>query len=65
MPKPKWSDDLVKSFKVEVSDKANAIDPSQEEDWKSLTLGWALGKGLDPQTAMEFAIHIRYQTDLG
>jgi len=52
-------------FKTEVHDKAKEVDPSNEQDWFSITLGWALGKGLSPDRAHEFAIYIRYKTELG
>ena len=49
----------------EVYDKGGEIDPKNELDWMTLTLGWALGKGIDINTAHELAIFIRYQTHLG
>ena len=45
-------------------DKAELVDPSESEDWHSLTLGWALAKGLAPRTACEFATYVRYHTEL-
>ena len=56
---------LTKMFKEEVHNKAESIDPSSEEDWHSLTLGWAIGKGLSIVEAQEFSRYIRYDTDLG
>ncbi len=53
------------NFKVEVSDKEQAIDPDKELCWRSLTVGWGLAKGMDPHSAAEFASYIRYHTDLG
>jgi hypothetical protein len=63
----KWTleHELVKKFKTEVHDKAKQVDPEQEEDWKSLTIGWAIAKGLTTKSAREFALYIRYQTELG
>lgn len=58
-------DELEEQFKKEVNDRAEEVDPGQEEDWKSLTLGWAIAKGLSPQDAITFALHIRYHTELG
>lgn len=52
-------------FKKEVTDRAKEIDPSGEEHWGSLTLGWAIAKGMEPDTAYRFATHIRYKTNLG
>jgi hypothetical protein len=58
----KWGS-LRDQFKVEVHDKSDEIDPDQ--DWFSLTLGWALAKGCSPEDANDFAMQIRYRTDLG
>lgn len=55
----------VKNFKLEVADRAHEIDPNNEQDWFSLTLGWAIAKGFSPEAAHEFASFIRYKTDLG
>ena len=61
---------LVTIYQVEVwkgEDYINEIDgggPSGTEDWYSLCLGWALGKGLNPKEAHEFASHIRYNTNM-
>lgn len=56
---------MVDIFKTEVHDRAKQVDPSEEQDWYSLTLGWALAKGMDPDEANEFAMYIRYNTNLG
>lgn len=52
-------------FKIEVSDRSDRIDPDNREDWRSLAVGWAIGKGLKPEDAVDFAIYIRYHTNLG
>jgi hypothetical protein len=56
---------LTHSFEIEVHDKAKMIDPENEHDWYSLTIGWGLGKGLPPNEAIEFAGYIRHETELG
>lgn len=56
--------ELEKLFKVEVSSKTNEVDPDDRHDWLSLTYGWAIAKGLPPADAYEFALHIRYETEL-
>mgnify|MGYP003333640418 FL=1 len=56
---------LEQEFKREVDDRAKDVDPGNEQDWFSLTLGWAIAKGLEPEEAHKFAIHIRYYTALG
>jgi len=66
--------EMIELFKKEVHDRAGLIDPGCEEDWKSLTIGWAVAKGMslevtDPMTEVSevhnFALYIRYYTDLG
>lgn len=56
---------LIDLFKKEVHEKFKEVDPDDEQDWYSLTLGWAIGKGLPVKEAKEFATFIRYKTDLG
>jgi len=56
---------LEEQFENEVDNLAEQVDPNDEQDWGSLTLGWALGKGLSPEDANDFADHIRWDTDLG
>ena len=57
--------DLVNQFHTEISNRAAEVDPSNEQDWYSISLGWAIAKGLTPELAHEFAIDIRYKTQLG
>ncbi|KKM71653.1 hypothetical protein LCGC14_1428520 [marine sediment metagenome] len=52
-------------FKYDVHDKANEIDPNDEHLWSSLTLGWALGRGMNPKKAVAFSRHIRHHTRFG
>lgn len=56
---------LIAAFKAECHNRASSIDPDDEQDWYSLTLGWALAKGIKPYAAHEFASFIRYFSDLG
>jgi hypothetical protein len=63
--KKEFDESLIDQFKTEVSDRADDVDPSSDHDWFSLTLGWAIAKGLEPEPAHTFAIYIRYHTDLG
>lgn len=57
--------ELTALFKAEASDRGAEIDPDDEYDWYSLTIGWALAKGLTPDEAVKFSIYIRYSTELG
>jgi hypothetical protein len=59
------NEQLIELFKTECSDRASEIDTDSSQDWFSLTLGWAVAKGLTPEAAYDFAVHIRYKTDLG
>lgn len=67
MSDKQWTlaDPLVQQFKREVHNNAEAIDLSDGQDWYSITLGWAIGKGLSPAEAHAFALFIRYDTELG
>lgn len=66
------TEEMVAKFKAECHDRSHLIDPSNEEDWKSLTLGWAVANGMDPDpelgdpdnNAHNFARYMRYHTDL-
>lgn len=56
---------LDKIFRTEVHEHSEEIDPGYELSWRSVIIGWALGKGLDAEAARIFADHIRYNTDMG
>lgn len=59
---------LVTIYQVEVHKEHDKIDRggmSGCEDWYSLSVGWALGKGLTSEEAHEFAYYIRYNTEMG
>ena len=56
---------LIDDYKDNVDSHCDEIDPDCDELWFSLTLGWALGRGLDPRTARSFAEYIWHHTDLG
>lgn len=51
---------LQQEFKNQVCDRSAEIDPDEGQDWYSLSLGWALAKGLSPDDAHSFAIEVRY-----
>ena len=54
-----------KDWKEVVYDRGDEVDPSNEQDWYSLTVGFALGKGFSIDVSHELASYIRYHTDLG
>ena len=53
------------AFVIQINNRAEEIDPTSEQDWYSLTLGWAIGKGLTSDEAHDFARYIRYETEWG
>lgn len=55
------NEELALLFKEEVCDRSKEIDSSEEQDWFSLSLGWAIAKGLTPDAAWDFAIFVRYE----
>lgn len=52
--------DHILLFKKEVCDRSEEIDEDQEQDWFSLSLGWAIAKGIPPEEAHHFAVCVRY-----
>lgn len=53
----------VERFRTEVCERSSEVDPSEELDWYSLSLGFFIACGLTPDIATDMAIHVRY--DLG
>lgn len=70
MPQVRW-DELEAQFKTEVTDPVQSFNSGEEDNWTmeqdfcSLTIGWAVAKGLSLDHAYTFALHIRYHTNLG
>ena len=56
---------LLDEYRTDIDAKAKEIDPIDEADWWSLTMGWALGRGLGPEGARTFADFVRYHTPMG
>lgn len=50
---------LVDADRLETDDDEK-IDPGEEQDWYSLTLGFFLAKGLTAREAHELSIYVRY-----
>jgi hypothetical protein len=47
--------ELVALFEREVKSRAMEIDGYGSENWRSIRMGWALAKGLEPNEARLFA----------
>lgn len=69
MKKEHWIDELMdpatrdhwcELFATEITDRETEIDESEEQDWYSLSLGWALGKGLSVDESHALSIYLRY-----
>ena len=56
---------LMALYKAEVHDRTEEIDPDLMQDFFSLSLGWAIAKGLSISDAQEFALQVQYNTDMG
>lgn len=54
---PKFQN-LIEEYDSEITSNATEIDGDDKEDWNSLTLGWALAKGLSIVDAQSFAFYI-------
>ena len=50
---------LVTSYKKEIDARLDEINTPDTLDWYSLTIGWAIAKGLTPRDASEFMEYIR------
>ncbi len=61
----KHAQKYIDMFKTECHDRGKKIDKDNEQDWLSLTYGWAIAKGMSIGKAYDFALYIRYHTDLG
>lgn len=59
---------LIDKFEGEVTNqlKTSAATATllQNEDFKSLAIGWAIANGLGAEDAFEFATYLAYHTDL-
>lgn len=51
---------LYDEFYESVCKVSNDVDPEDAYDWHSLSIGWALAKGLNSEDALQFAHYARY-----
>jgi len=47
--------DALRTYGAEVIDRADEVDPGNEEDWISMAIGWGIAKGMTPSEARDFA----------
>lgn len=45
-------------FKREICQNASRVDPCDDFHWKSLAVGYFLGKGFSPEEAIELSIEV-------
>lgn len=50
---------LIASWKKDVHDKAEDVDPGDEYDWDGLAIGYFLGKGVEPGDAEQLVLALR------
>ena len=48
------------AWKKDVLDQAHLVDPNNESRWGDLAMGYALGKGLDPDQAVDFELFLHH-----
>jgi len=49
---------FARAWKLEVRDKSQQIDPSDEYVWRGVAMGWAIGKGMSLEQSQEFVNHL-------
>jgi hypothetical protein len=55
---------LVADWHTSVRDRADVIDPQEERQWRDLSYGWALGRGLTPKQAEDFSLFVYYTIEM-
>jgi len=50
-------EELIEMWKKEICDKSEEIDPEEELCWKSLFVGFLIGKGIDIETATDYKLY--------
>lgn len=58
------TDERLSEFAEQVTQFSEDIDPDNERCWLSLTVGWAVAKGMTGEDANDFATWVRYETEL-
>ena len=51
---------LYDEFYESVCKVSEDIDPHNNHNWSSLSIGWALAKGLNSEDALQFAQYARF-----
>lgn len=54
------SSELMLQYQQEIWNREAEIDRYSQEDWSSITLGWAIAKGLKPKEAKKFRDYVTY-----
>jgi hypothetical protein len=54
--------ELIAHYRADIVARGAQLDPDNEEDWESMALGYAIGRGWSVEDALEFSrIAIKYQ----
>jgi len=59
-PRTSRERDAVLRFKREVCERRDDVDPDEEQDWFSLSLGFFLALGIDADRAYSLSTWVRY-----
>jgi hypothetical protein len=51
---------LATTWRIDVYEKAQEVDPFSESKWGDLAMGYALGKGLSPDQACDFELFVSH-----
>lgn len=51
---------IKEQFKQEICEREKEIDPNEELDWFSMSIGYFIAKGLSVQDAFNLASEVRY-----
>ena len=50
-------EELLKAWDTEICQKQELIDPENEQDWNSMFIGFALGKGFSIEEATDYDLY--------
>jgi hypothetical protein len=59
-PETEQEKKAIVRFRTEVCARAREVDENEEYHWFELGYGFFLGCGLDPASALEMALYVRY-----
>lgn len=52
--------EVAEEWGAEVCAKANEVDPLDEHEWRSMWIGFAIGRGLAPEVATDYDFYMEF-----